>query len=101
MLGDDAGRKRLQNLAKELHEIISSLSTTTPTVSHIQPLMVGDAHKALEISERLNKEGIVVLPIRTPTVPVGTERLRFSLSANLTDENMNHLKNVLKKCVNF
>ena len=35
--------------------------------------------------QQLLRDGVKVLPIRTPTVPPGTERLRISLSAALTD----------------
>ena len=51
--------------------------------SHIRPLITGSASKALELSARLLDSGYKVLPIRTPTVPPGTERLRFSLSADI------------------
>jgi 8-amino-7-oxononanoate synthase len=47
----------------------------------IQPLIVGDAQAALRVSERLLGKGILVPAIRPPTVPVGTARLRVSLSA--------------------
>lgn len=53
--------------------------------SHIQPLIVGDPKKAVELSRQLlSRYGIKALPIRKPTVPEGTERLRFSLSAAMT-----------------
>jgi len=48
--------------------------------SQIVPLMVGDAASAVEMSERLQKEGFWVMPIRPPTVPPKQARLRFSLN---------------------
>lgn len=51
--------------------------------SHIQPFITGSSAKAIELSQKLLAQGYKVLPIRTPTVPPGTERLRFSLSASL------------------
>ncbi|MDE7141579.1 MAG: aminotransferase class I/II-fold pyridoxal phosphate-dependent enzyme, partial [Muribaculaceae bacterium] len=52
--------------------------------SHIQPLIIGDSKKAVELSHKLyNIYGIKALPIRRPTVPAGTERLRFSLNASM------------------
>lgn len=47
----------------------------------IQPLVVGDNFTALQLSERLQAEGILVPAIRPPTVPKNTARLRISLSA--------------------
>ena len=55
------------------------------------PLIIGDASRTVAISEQLMRHGVKVLPIRTPTVPPGTERLRFSLSANLTDADIYHV----------
>lgn len=52
-----------------------------PSDTTIQPLLVGDNLQALALSEYLQKQGILVPAIRPPTVPVGTSRLRISLSA--------------------
>ena len=56
--------------------------------THIVPLMVGDPVKAKKISDTLLAEyGVYVQPINYPTVPRGTERLRFTPGPN-HDENM-------------
>lgn len=74
------------------------LSTDTDTLkpSHILPYITGSATKAVEMSTRLLDEGFKVLPIRTPTVPPGTERLRISLSAALTDADISRFVSSLK-----
>lgn len=49
--------------------------------SAIVPLVLGHNHKALQFSSALENEGIAAIAIRPPTVPEGTARIRFSLSA--------------------
>lgn len=47
----------------------------------IQPLLLGDATRALSVSQRLRKQGFLISAIRPPTVPEGTARLRITFSA--------------------
>jgi 8-amino-7-oxononanoate synthase len=52
-----------------------------PSDTAIQPLLVGDNSTALALADGLRQAGFWVSAIRPPTVPVGTARLRFTLSA--------------------
>lgn len=88
----DDRRLRVARLGHELGTVLKSNST-----SHIQPLIIGDAHRVTALSLRLLEHGIKVLPIRTPTVPPKTERLRFSLSATMPDNAINTLNKYLKQ----
>ena len=86
----DDKREHLRRLGDYLHTILAPLSPHhNIEPSHIQPLVVGDPHRAVALSERLLKHGFKVLPIRVPTVPRGTDRLRVSLSAALTINDIN------------
>ncbi len=56
--------------------------TLMPSQTSVQPLLVGNNQDALALSEFLQLRGILVPAIRPPTVPAGTARLRISLSAS-------------------
>lgn len=93
--GDDL-RAHLHHLAEHLQEVLSQFSVIPIEVSHIQPLIIGDPKEAVELSSRLLFYGVKALPIRKPTVPAGTDRLRFSLSASMTDEDIEVLNRALR-----
>ena len=57
-----------------------------PGESPILPLIVGDAAKCMQLSERLLERGVFAQGIRPPTVPPGTSRLRTTLMATHTQE---------------
>lgn len=63
--------------------------------SHIIPVIVGENDKTLELSNILYKNGYFTLPIRPPTVPQGTSRLRLSLTTDIIDKDLECLKNLI------
>jgi 8-amino-7-oxononanoate synthase len=58
------------------------------SASQIVPVMVGDNHRAVRMQQRLMDEGILAVAIRPPTVPAGTARLRFSVTAHHTEQDI-------------
>lgn len=68
-----------------------------PSETAIQPLVVGSNQAALQLSEHLQAQGILVPAIRPPTVPVNTARLRISLSAAHSVEDVIRLANAINE----
>ena len=68
-----------------------------PSDTPIQPLVIGDNHEALAVSRALDAEGLWVPAIRPPTVPKGAARLRITLSAAHSFEQVDRLVATLKR----
>lgn len=81
----DADRAKLARMGNRLRELIRSSGRATDGESQIVPLMIGEDHAAELVAEEFQQKGFLVFPIRPPTVPAGTSRLRFSLSAALDE----------------
>lgn len=62
-----------------------------PSITAIQPLVIGDNNAAMAAAEQLAARGVLVPAIRPPTVPPGSARLRISLSAAHTADDVRRL----------
>ncbi len=88
----DTQRKHLTQLSRLLANGLREIGLDTPDEErYIMPVIIGDAKHTVEISTKLLGYGVKVLPIRTPTVPPGTERLRISLSAAMQHDDISRL----------
>ena len=58
-------------------------------------MLVGASKETVLKAEELQRKGFYVLPVRPPTVPEGTSRLRFSLTATLSSGELEQLIDVL------
>ena len=64
----------------------------------IQPILIGDAGRALRLSQMLRERGLMVTAIRPPTVPAGSARLRVTLTAAHSAAQVQLLLNALAEC---
>ena len=74
-------REKVLALAERFRRGLAEVFPVSRPGTAIQPVIVGDTERALEISKALEEKGFLVTAIRPPTVPAGTARLRVTLSA--------------------
>lgn len=73
----------------------AATGTLCQSRSHIIPVHAGSADRAIELAARLRDVGVDALPIRRPTVPIGGERVRLSLSAGISKTDLQCVLDVL------
>lgn len=102
LIAGDEGEARRARLAQSIAMLRDGLTTLvqqypglgwrlTDSATAIQPLIVGDNAAALALATTLDAQGLWVPAIRPPTVPVGTARLRITLSAAHTPKDLQAL----------
>ena len=93
--GDDL-RAHLQHLIATLKANLQLKNwVLMPSYTAVQPLVIGNNHAAVSLSEHLQKLGFLVPAIRPPTVPKNTARLRISLSAAHSEQDVIKLASAL------
>jgi len=97
LIRDDAWRRA--HLRERITQLRNELNTPKwrllPSDTPIQPLIIGSNQAVMAVSDALRARGIVVPAIRPPTVPKGEARLRISLSAVHSQEDVRYLCEVL------
>lgn len=90
--------KRLQHMADDMRAHLNALGLNTgPSKTAIIPVIMGENSATLAARDRLMELGIYVGAVRPPTVPEGTARLRISLRADLTDNDLERFKLAMKR----
>jgi 8-amino-7-oxononanoate synthase len=92
-------------LRMHLKSLVQQLSTASvpaswqrlPSITPIQPMVLGSNEQVLKASAELNTQGIWISAIRVPTVPVNTARLRITLSAAHTTQDVDQLVQALSQ----
>ena len=77
---------------KEKRQRMLSIAKKFGSDSHIIPVVIGENKDTVDLCEVLFHNGYFTLPIRPPTVPVGTSRLRLSLTSDIVEDELIVLK---------
>ncbi|WP_339515584.1 8-amino-7-oxononanoate synthase [Pseudomonas sp. RL_15y_Pfl2_60] len=92
-------REHLNALIKQFRDGAQALGLQLMTSSTpIQPIVIGDSGRAMRLSQLLRERGILVTAIRPPTVPAGSARLRVTLSAAHSSDQVDLLLSALAEC---
>lgn len=101
LLREDDRRQQLHNNIEQFRQLAEQAGLPLmPSKSAIQPVIIGSAQQATDISEQLFSIGLHVAAIRPPTVPENTARLRITLRADHTHEDIELLINHLSVALN-
>lgn len=79
-------REHLAKINRMLREALQAKGYQCPSTSHIVPMIIGSSEDTVLRAEALQRHGFYALPVRPPTVPEGTSRIRFSLTAEIKEQ---------------
>jgi len=92
-------REKLTELSEVYRDSLSDVEGFVETQTSIKPFVIGESDLALRVAGACRQNGIWVTAIRPPTVPKGTSRLRITLTANHTNEQVKTLSMALKQAL--
>ena len=92
-------RTKVDQLAARFRAALRDMDLRTDGSSNIVPVMVGDASRAVAAAERICEAGYWVKAVRPPTVPAGTSRLRLSLNAAMSWQQLAPLPAIIKEAM--
>ena len=84
-------RMWLRKSSQTVKEALEEKGFTSTSSSHILPVVIGDSKETILKAGEMQRKGFYMLPVRPPTVPEGTSRLRISLTAGITSAVLNQL----------
>ncbi len=88
--------QKLRSNTEYMHKTLQSLGIPSNDDTPIFPIIIGSNEDTVEASRRCEREGIILSGIRPPTVPVNTGRLRLTVTAAHTEEELQRVIQVLR-----
>ena len=74
-------RQHLAEISQYLQQAVIAKGFSSPSSSHIIPIILGESQAAIEKARYVQQQGFYAMPVRPPTVPQNSSRLRISLTA--------------------
>lgn len=81
VLGMQPQRQHLAEISQYLQQAVIAKGFSSPSSSHIIPIIVGESQAAIEKARYVQQQGFYAMPVRPPTVPQNSSRLRISLTS--------------------
>ncbi len=91
----NAERQHLQQLSQYLQQAVQAKGFDCPSTSHIVPVIICESSKTVEKAKALQDAGFYIMPVRPPTVPQNSSRLRISLTAQIQQTDLHQLIDLL------
>ena len=92
-------KKELLKTAEKLRQDLKNARLQTLGESHIVPVILGTNELAVKVSKELIQNGYYLLPIRHPTVAEGSSRIRISLRADISYDEIKEIPNLIKQII--
>lgn len=91
----NSARQHLHSISQRLQQAIRTKGFACPSTSQIVPVIIGDSSKTVEKAKALQQAGFYIMPVRPPTVPQHSSRLRISLTAQVRHTDLDQLIQLL------
>lgn len=88
-------RQHLRAISQSLQHTIQHKGFECPSTSHIVPVIIGDSQKTVEKANQLQHAGFYIMPVRPPTVPKNSSRLRICLNTQIAQTDLDQLVEML------
>lgn len=95
VLGLGQLRRHLHNTSEYLQQAVQAKGFDCPSTSHIVPVIIGDSNQTVTKAKTLQEAGFYIMPVRPPTVPQHGSRLRISLTAQISQADLDQLTPLL------
>lgn len=88
-------RQHLNNISQSLQQAVLNKGFDCPSTSHIVPVIIGESQKTVDKAMQLQQAGFYIMPVRPPTVPKHSSRLRISLTTQVSQTDLDQLVTLL------